>query len=143
MAMDLHSALLHPALLHQGTRFPRTWTIPVPLSLPAAHIHHQLLVLKCRRSLGVWFCPWAAGLGQPLDTAQVWLSFQLSVICSTQGQLQSTLNSTPQNRGAQMKSPFAGLCCAEPGRYYSHLTPTCEKEIIVRQVQIPAVLTRN
>lgn len=51
MAKSLQSAVLHPAVLHQVTRSPRT-LMPASLSLPATYVHHQWLMQLHQHSLG-------------------------------------------------------------------------------------------
>lgn len=101
MAMGWQSAFLHPAVLHQGTTSPRT-LMPASPSLPAAHVHHYQPVWMHQHSLAsdsVQGLPFGR---QPLETTQVQLRFQLSVTCFPQGHDQTTLNSTPKHRRAQI-----------------------------------------
>lgn len=75
---------------------------PASLSFPAAHVHRQRLMRMHQHSL-VSDCVHGLLFGkQPLETTQVQLQSQLLAAWFPQGQIQTTLNSAPQNRGPQV-----------------------------------------
>lgn len=138
LALSL-SASNSPAPAH---RFPRT-LIPASLSLPAARVHQQLPVPTHKRSLA------SDSVHRLLSWRHLWKQFRCGYNSSCQLPALPEVRfnhpqiQLPKIEEPTFRAPFACLRCAEPGRHYSRLKPTCEKEIIVRQVQIATVPTRT
>lgn len=139
MAMSLHSAFLHPALLHQATRFLGPWSQPPSRSLQLVSI------VSCRcRCTSIWFCTWATDLGATFgDSSGVAIIPGASYLLFPKSGSINLKFSSSKWRSPNLEPPLL-VYAVQSGRHYCHLTPPLwKRNDFVRQVHTATVPTRN